>query len=315
MKSNIDSSESLNKLNEMTDIKQIQVGDIVLFKPRPKLNLNQKTIMKLQSLLPTSFGTSETIHAGVCVGHDENNVPTIIDISGSGLKEYSLGAADSGNNGGYKRSLVIYRAGQEAGIQLAKSINKDVKAKKFSYSLVRFLKTIGKNELHPDRISKKERVIYENTFCSLFVVEAMKKAWQKDEYRKYYPNFKSNISPKQLEHFLSTNNEFMQLCYVGKGSFETLKESLTTHVIRLKAKTDKKSKHNLEIITKAWIKANKEIKEKNYSSEMEKCVCLLSHIMPILEKNNKAAFFHSPAYKEIKSISKQIGLYKHYKSR
>lgn len=118
----------------------------------------------LQSILPSSKGTNETIHAAVCVGHNENNIPIMANICGSGLKTCVMGEGKFGKNYGINRPCLIFRTNDKAAMQLAKTINKDTKNKKFSYSLIRFIKTLGKNKLDSNRISRKERIISENTF-------------------------------------------------------------------------------------------------------------------------------------------------------
>lgn len=91
----------------------------------------------------------------------------------------------------------------------------------------------------------------------------MKAAWQ-EEYKEYYPNFKSNISPKQLEHFLSLDNRFEKLSYFGQGSFDKLNNIFKKHLSRLKDKKDFNSQIKYKNLTYVHDKILTQINERTH---------------------------------------------------
>lgn len=298
----------------MNSTKQLVAGDVVLFRSIYHKNLGQTLIGYYQSLTQNKHGHYETVHAGICVGHDENG-PRIAHVTGGKIFGYAVqNLADINAEDQENRSLLVYRHYDSTYRELiakkaaAVAEQKQRPAWTFS-SALKLLYTDSTKATTADEISL-------STICSKFTIEILQ---QVTKNSTSYVNIHSTSTPKALEAELHKNQNYDLFIYTGSpdpksnlglNPYLTLKKTVEDELTRLAQNKDNNSyvmQKYLEVKA-ALFKCDQFVKEE--TDELNKAQHLLREVMPKLAVNTGMGLFKPTSYKNVAEQARKLGIFR-----
>lgn len=301
------------KIKLLNTIDELAVGDVVLFRSVYHKNLPQRLIGYYQSLTSYKHGHYDTVHAGICVGHNVKG-PVIAHVTGGKYFSYAKQAlVDTNLEDQENRSLVVYRHKDQTIREViaakAAAIDNELKKPKWTFSsAVKLLFTNTQQDTPADAISA-------STICSKFTIEILKQATKNSGA---YLKMHANSSPKALEAELFNNPHYDLYIHTGHPDatskqgldpYLTLKTTVENELNRLGQQQDNKYVEKKYLEVKAALFRNVQFAETE-SDALTKAQHLLNEVMPALQINTGYGFSTPTSYKNVAEQARKLGLFR-----
>lgn len=295
-------------------IRQLEAGDVVLFRSIYHKNWGQTIIGYCQSLTSNEHGHYETVHAGICVGHDQNG-PKIAHVTGGKIFGYAVqNLVDINVEDQENRSLLIYRHKDSLIRELiankaADIANQKIKPQWTFTSALQLIFPSANKVTSPDEISL-------STICSKFTIEILQ---QVTKNCASYLNMHSTSTPKALEAELYKNPHYDLLVYTGSPDpksdqgldpYLTLKKTMENEIRRL----EQNSSNNNYIMQK-YLKVKAAIFKgeqlaQNEKDNLKKAQYLLQEVMPSLAIQTGYSFSKPTSYNNVAEQARRLGIFR-----
>lgn len=297
----------------LNNIDQLTTGDIILFRSVYYKTLAQNLIGVYQSLTSYNHGHYETVHAGICVGHDKNG-PIIAHVNGGKHFSYvKQPLIDSNIEDHESRPLLVYRHHDDEIRDLiatqANNISQSKKVPKWTFSSAFKLIFPGTGKLHtPDEISL-------STFCSKFVIEVVQ---QVTKNTTSYLNMNPVSSPKALEAELYNNPHYDLLIYTGNpiaqsrqgiDPYQALKNTISDELNRLSQQLNNKSVAAKYQQVKAALFRSENFAQHQTDSLLN-AKNLLNEVMPTLQVNTGFNLRTPTSFNNVATQARKLGIFK-----
>lgn len=304
-------NKTIQLLNSTT---QLAAGDVVLFRSVYHKNLGQTLISYYQSFTTNKHGHYETVHAGICVGHDKKG-PIVAHVTGGKIFGYALQhLSDINTEDKENRPLLVYRHQDKLIRELiankaANIANKKQKPQWTFATALKLLFTNSNNMIKPGEISL-------STVCSKFTIEILQQVTKNSaSYLRMHPT----STPKALEAELFNNPYYDLLIYTGSPDptsnqgldpYLTLKNTVETELNRLgqQKKNNKWIEHKY-LQVKAALFRSTEFAEKE-QDVLYKAQHLLQEVMPELEKHTGYGFRKPTSYQNVAQQARKLGIFR-----
>ncbi len=293
-----------NNTWQCCQIDDLQAGDILLFRPSKQQYFVQKFIMLCQALLNNKHGHYDTVHAGICTGRNAAGQPMLahITVVPNRPNHYVHEPLQSMlDREGGDRAFLVYRSSD---IAFAERLSLHAtNVKQFNWSIPSAARSI----IPCPRLFSRAATnpLSTNTFCSQFVVEAMKKASPQN-----YSQLHDHSSPKALESFLSQHADFQKMCHLGKTPFAELEAAILKELARLSTQTSVAAQQKFQRANSMYNQCLRESREMRLS-EADKAAYILNALLPIFKENTGGNRVTPTSYKTISSFARNIGIFKH----
>jgi len=294
-----------------------------MFLSSRKFKLTHLCIMMVQSLINQEHGHFDTVHAAVCVGHDDHGQPLIAHVVGEGYKHEPL--ANLFKRDGCERNYHVFRSND---IEVANKIGEVAASNELSLEAFKpkwkmtaaFWSVIGSAEAPAEalhyNIKRKTPYFSKSSVCSRFVVQSIKNAISLlTSKESHFPNIPSLCTPKMLEATLFQSSTFSQFCYTGCDPYQAIKETVENQLTRISQQSGKFSLSKHELLKMRYTQMLKIIDETDYSHlsikeiSLAKAKTLLNKLTPILKFNTGLGFVTPTSYKQVKNVARSIGIY------
>ncbi len=293
----------------------LKPGDILLFRPPKKPGIVQNAIMFLQSLVGQSEGHFDTTHAAICVGKDEQGKAMIAHLTGHnimGWKKEPLG--DMIQRDGGERAFVVYRPNKP---QVADAIaasagderNTSIKWKIPAASGVLFRRA----QLDPARQVSVDKEYAKDSFCSKFVVQAIKIAAISlgKQFYEFVPNIRSSSTPKSVEAYLYKDRNYEMLVHCGNTDpYSLMVNEVNAQIARLNGKKDASSIQKGAILQDKLEAAKNELDSKVNLTPIDKAIHLLKNIKnDLLIETSYNMRSTTKSYRDVMAKARGIGIF------
>lgn len=304
----------MKSLPRSVALKELQPGDILLFRPPKKVGPIQKVIMLCQALVKQKQGHYDTTHTAICTGREDSE-PTIAHISGG--EHQGRGTYTNEKIGAYQkreqdRAFIIFRPQDpELADELVKIASNPEKRQlmwKLSTGMGLFF-----TRAKQDGKQSTVKHLSTDTVCSKFVIECLKIAIEKTAAEEPPIAIKSNSSPKTLESYLARHQDelnLQRLCYLGQDAFANLARAIEHQLYRVKSTQRGQNKARMGLATFYQALAN--LKSGPPLSEIEKSVYLLNQVLPILKINTGRGIRKAFSYRQIQNLARKMGVFNDY---
>jgi cell fate (sporulation/competence/biofilm development) regulator YlbF (YheA/YmcA/DUF963 family) len=275
--------------------------------------------MFCQSLLRKKHGHYDTVHAAICTGHNENGPMiahvTVVPNQKSAYQHEPLQAMLDRENG--DRPFMIYRPHDTLianGIsQFAKEVTPIEKFKWSIFSAATSLAYCPKFQFG-SKNSSATKEISSDTFCSRFVIQVMKKAYQQYSTdlstRHNYDNLSGRSTPKALESFLSKQNDYQKLCYIGKNPYQDVLNEVQKQLVRLSAKQDKLSHEKYTRAENTLRDTLNDMENNIFLLEGDKVRYLFKAMLPVFKENTGWNLSNPTSYTALAGLARNMGIFK-----
>ncbi len=293
---------------------QLKAGDVVLFRSIYHKNWGQTFIGYYQSLTNNKHGHYETVHAGICVGHDQRG-PKIAHVTGGKIFGYAVqNLADINAEDQENRSLLVYRHKDaqlcEIIAKKAADIAKQNQKPQWTFSSAfKLLFTNSMSATAPGEISL-------STVCSKFTIEILQ---QVTKNSASYLNIHATSTPKALEAELFKNQHYDLFIYTGSPDpksnhgldpYATLKKTITEELNRLE-----QNKNNSQYVMNKYLQVKAALFRGDQfahdeQDDLKKAHHLLREVMPELAINTGYNFSKPTSYKNVADQARRLGIFK-----
>ncbi len=357
----------IGAIEKLADLKP---GDILLFRPAKQPFWSNSIIKFFQGALTVldeieqglwlllnlyelsdintlEHGHYDTIHAAVCVAHDEKGEPVIahsyevgkhflapggkkVEIPWRGYVRETLQHMFDNekklNQVNEERHFLVFRPKNQEAAQAVAAVAGDEKANahiQWTYSQA--AKTWTRPafwRMATDRPFNKDRKIPDEAICSQFVISAVKVAEAKrladaKGELKAIPdriNMQECSTPMALESYLYKDQaNYELLVYAGKNAFEDLHKAIMAETDRIERNDpfgpNSSAKYRGIRAQCTKIKVWSDSKECK-ENDFTKALTLLRIVMPMLNKpQNWYSMFNTTSYNNIKSAARGMGIF------
>jgi hypothetical protein len=212
-----------NSVAFIENLSELKRGDILLFGIPDDPYASQMAIEQIQSMLGS--GSSNLVHAGFCVGHNEAGVPIFAHLEHS----FKHSMVENPN-----RFLAVYRHNNP---KITDEIGRLAEQPKETqwWSIIEGAKSVLTTSYIGTEINDIPDAIDDAAICSKFVLQVTKLALNncktkgditEKEFKESYPMIRSNSTPMTLEATLHSNPSYQQLSYAGTSKpFDVLKNT------------------------------------------------------------------------------------------
>lgn len=309
----MDTNQHISRnMQSITSHLQVQIGDILLFRPSKKVPFSQKIIMFCQSLIQAKHGHYDTVHAAICseIGTSGPMLSHVTIVPGekNAHRQESLQAML--NREGGDRPFLIYRPKD---LTLAQAIGRTAQqkpaAKTFKWS---FFSAATSLAPHSASISLKPEAIDKNTFCSRFAIQVLKNAYHsiRKSSIQSLANIPTRSTPKKLEAYLNQHSDFQKICYMGADPVATVCEEIEKQLQRLNHQKSVTAKAKFEAAKFCYVKFLQQDKHKTDLTAEEKVKKLVAYILPIFQKNTGYHCATATSYTSLIKAIRKIGIFK-----
>jgi len=280
------SQETLN-LPLAVELNNLEPGDILLYRTSKVTDPVQYIIMFMQLFFNEKGGHFDTTHASICVENGDGG-PIIAHIGPNGYTRHPL--LEYSND---ERAFLVFRLYSKNAREELARVAGSAEHKHLLWKLLAALGPLCRTaRLDPEReVSEEPKTIATSTFCTQFVIKAMKIAAQ-NQGGYAYPHLRSASSPKSLEAYLHANPDYQMFVYLGKQPYQSLKNEIEIQIERIQ--NPKVNKIYTEIV-------NKIDKDSERVNELYKLLLLLKLMLPILHLYSSAG--------EVTSLARKIGIF------
>lgn len=307
-------SRTTDRTNDLSDLRP---GDILIFRPPDELSMIQKMITNVQSIITKTQGNYDSTHVAICVGI-ENDKPIIAHLTGHDVMGYkkepleNMLVRDGGDRAFFAFRPKDHTVADKLAQVAAADTNKDIKWKVGAAASI----LTWFSDLDRDRKITVKKEFDKDSFCSKFVIQALKVATEpfqsgllKDVSDKYYPHIRSTSSPKVLEDYLNRDENYTKILYMGKKSpYEVLKQAITTELKTLMHEDDTKSQMKYDLLQKNFYDLTARLDVNNSYDDYQKTTILLHNILPILQIPTNMDIREPESYRKVIEAARRIGI-------
>jgi hypothetical protein len=250
------------------ELNQVEPGDILLYRTSKDTHPVQYFIMLMQVFFNEKGGHFDTTHAAICIANDDKG-PVIAHIGPNGYTRHPVLEYDT-----RERAFLIFRLYNKSARETLALVAASDEHKHLLWKVLSAFGPLFRNaRLDPKRdIPIEPKTIDTSTFCTQFVIKAMKIAAQ--QHNGYaYPHLRSASSPKSLEAWLHNSPEYQMLVYLGHEPYIALKEEIQIQLLHIQ--NPRIEKIYTEIVNKIESNTDK-------LNDLYKILLLLKIMLPIL---------------------------------
>lgn len=297
------------------DYNDLEEGDILLFRATPQ---TPNITLILQSLVKQPHGHYDTVHAGMCTGHDEKKQAIISHIIATkerlGYRQETLADHMKSIKSG-DRAFLVFRNKDKVATKDYARIAGDEKA----YQNVAWSRTASasiffhSSAVAPDRPYDHDKTIETASSCTQFLVEVMEKS-EAARYKKGEEFKRTNIlaasSPKALEkYFYDDHENFQMLCYPGRNHYQLLKSEIQSQISRVNERQDLDSLYKYRQATRQFNSITKRVDENEQLNDLQRSLALLKTMLPILNYSTGLGLFETTSHKAVRQLARTMGIF------
>lgn len=302
----------------------LKKGDVLMFRAPKKAGFFGHAILFMQSLLSQKHGHYDTTHTAICTGRNRDGKPMIAHVTGHKIMRYQHEPLEEmiNRDGSGNRPFVVYRPEKKAAQKIA-DVATDNQNKNLKYDPITAAGSLFRiPSLNPKRKLPAAKKLSTQSFCSRFVVQAIKTAAspkskdalleKDDELTAYYPHLRSITTPKALEAYLYNDTDrYAMFVYPGKDNpYEVIKREINDQMMRVAKRTDLASKNKAAMLRDMLRKTTKTVeREMSDRNSLEKSMYLVKKMTPYLKMNTGFNMTESASYKSVISKAREMAVF------
>lgn len=287
---------------------ELRPGDIVLFRRSDPTLLEQYPVMMWQSLAFLPNGHYDTTHSAICVGVDDSHGPLIAHIDmRNGFNGYFREPL-SAKLGESNRTFFVFRpVDPDLAEKLVEAADHPENYESFSWSFFSACRNPWASlPAGGDQFEDGQKSYTTSTNCAIFVAESLRRSAP-----HLQPRIHSTQTPKAIESWLwQAREHFEKRCYPGQDPYQTLIDTLWSLIGGMVQKNDMRACRSANAIIRVFYAAQCLIDEQGDGlNDIQKCIALLSRVLPALESNNRFSLCGSGPASVVKNKARRLGIF------